>query len=129
MAGDLGAVPESATLRYLTGLGTAATAAGADAGTYWVDAWDVSGIGPSTTTGPDNPWAARAAQADGVHATGQLPQRRTDYVLVRGWVYGRAGHPAGARRAFTTGMERLGHDRVVVSDHWGVEADLADPGR
>ena len=70
LAGDLGAVPESATMRFLTGLDIA----GADGAagntpaysTYWVDAWDVAGIGPSTTTGPDNPWTARAAQDAGV---------------------------------------------------------------
>ena len=105
LAGDLNAEPDSAEVRFLTGL----TARGGRS-VYFQDAWRVAGgRGPGNSWDNRNPFAAQALE----------PDRRIDYILV-GW-----RRPGGAGRVQTAG---LACDRsltgVYATDHFGVFADL-----
>lgn len=113
LAGDLNAAPHGDSLGFLKGLRVFG-----DRSTYWVDTWAVAGDGPGYTNGPENPYVATTAQGAGILDPSVLPNRRIDYVLVRGYAYGRPGHPIAARVAFSF---------PAASDHWGVEVDLWDP--
>jgi endonuclease/exonuclease/phosphatase family metal-dependent hydrolase len=117
LAGDLNCLPQSATMRYLTGLdprddGTS---------TLWVDAWDLCGTGDGSTVSPANPLAATTARMVGIMEPSMLPDRRIDYVMVRGWVYGNVGCPVA--------VEVWGADSGTKwpSDHYAVVADCWDP--
>jgi len=118
LCGDFNAAPDTDAVRFLTG-----RAALGGAGAYWVDAWEVAGDGAGFTSEAANSWARTQASWAGIADPTQLPGRRIDYAMVRGWVHGRPGGPLAARLAFT----EPGADGTVASDHWGVETDLWDP--
>jgi endonuclease/exonuclease/phosphatase family metal-dependent hydrolase len=122
LTGDFNCLPESDSVRFLTGLGAIGGRS-----TFWTDAWAVAGHGSGSTSGPDNPWAATTAAQVGITEPSRLPQRRIDFILVRDWVYGRPGEPLVARRAFVEAHDDGAGAPIVASDHWGVEADLWDP--
>ena len=105
IAGDLNAEPDSAEIRYLTGL---QSLEGRSA--HFYDAWRVAGDGsPGFTWSNRNPYARIAIE----------PDRRIDYVL--------AGYPQ------PSGIGRIDACRVVCddeadgiwpTDHFGVYAEL-----
>jgi len=109
IAGDLNATPDSAGIRFLTGmqsLGGRSTA--------YHDAWDVAGEGPGYTWTSDNPVAA--AEIDGL--LGQSTHhRRLDYILVGT----KHAHPRASARIIRAELIGVG---ASLSDHYGVLAEL-----
>lgn len=105
LMGDLNAVPESAELRFLLGLGSLDGRS-----THWADCFGERGEGPGYTF--DRVGNAYAAQ-------GRERPRRIDYVLVRGPDELGRGQPLTARVALTEPR-----DGVFASDHFGVLAEV-----
>jgi endonuclease/exonuclease/phosphatase family metal-dependent hydrolase len=116
LAGDFNSVPESSTVRFLSGLES-----GPEGSSLWLDAFAYRGIGDGSTVRPANPLAADTARSVGIVDPSMLPDRRIDYVMVRGWVYGKPGCPREVR---VFGDELAPR---YASDHLGVVADLWDP--
>lgn len=118
MGGDFNSEPGTDTYRYLTG-----QAVIGDRSTLWLDVWPLAGSGDGATSVPDaTHWGRSTAARVGIRRTDQLPIRRIDFILVLGWVYGRAGYPL---RAHLLGAHQL--TGIHASDHWGVCTSLADP--
>ena len=112
---DANTLPASATIRFLTGLDPLGPYA-----TLFVDTFAVAGSGPGTTSTPHNPYSARTAAVVGILRADLLPDRRIDFLLARGYVYGRPGFP------LASGL--LGDAAVLTpSDHYGVWSDLWMP--
>lgn len=90
--GDFNALPESRSMRYLRGLdlNLAQTAS-----THWVDAWEACGRPDNWSTNVHgiNPLGMLTAKGVGVTFPQFLPARRIDYLLTRGWAFGKAGCP------------------------------------
>lgn len=90
LAGDFNEEPTGAAVRYLTGNSDAIP------GTYWVDAWawlhkNEEGI----TQYPTSKYAAATALRNNIRNPATLPERRIDYIMARGWAYGKLGdHPS-----------------------------------
>jgi endonuclease/exonuclease/phosphatase family metal-dependent hydrolase len=113
IAGDFNAVPEAASIRFLSGL---QSLGGRSA--HYHDAWAVAGEGPGFTWTDENP----NARIDIAQIVGQSHhRRRIDYVFVGGW----DNHPkanAGIREA------KLVFDKPIggawTSDHFGVLVTL-----
>ncbi len=113
IAGDLNAGPDSASIRYLSGLQTLGGRS-----VHYHDAWAVAGEGPGHTWTVDNPLAAAEIE----RVIGQPGhRRRIDYVFV-----GSAhAHPRGrARIAAVRVVADRAVDGVWLSDHAGVLVDL-----
>ena len=112
LAGDFDATPDSASIRFLSGLQSLQGRS-----TAWRDAWSVAGDGsPGHTWSSDNPYVApfaAAVFAEPVHS------RRIDYVFV--------GSPFLWRPRVVIRSCRVvlvGTPEAAPSDHWGVLADL-----
>jgi endonuclease/exonuclease/phosphatase family metal-dependent hydrolase len=112
LAGDFDATPDSASMRFLTGLQSLQGRS-----TVWYDAWVVAGDGsPGYTWSSDNPYVAPFAAA--VFAQ-PVHRRRIDYVLV--------GSPFQWRpRVVVRSCQvvLIGGEGAAPSDHYGVLADL-----
>jgi endonuclease/exonuclease/phosphatase family metal-dependent hydrolase len=120
-AGDFNALPESATLRFLQGLQPV------DGRTaQWTDAWVRAGSGSPFTSSPRNRHALTTALKNGFQDASMLPDRRIDYVLVRGYANGHELTPLSCRVLDETIVAVSGPGRPA-SDHWGVLVDLWDP--
>lgn len=103
LLGDLNAVPDSDELRFLRGLM-------ADPyGCYLADCFAIAGTGAGYTWHNGNPFAARE----------HWPDRRLDYVFVRGPDRWHRGEPLVARVVLDEPR-----DGVFASDHYGVYAEL-----
>ena len=100
MMGDFNAEPDSDEIRYLRGL----TGLGGEC-VYFADSFGVAGAGPGVTFSKRNDFAAPLRE----------PERRIDYVFVRGPDDAHRGEPTGARVCFD---ER--HEITFPSDHFGV---------
>lgn len=104
--GDFNAEPDSDEMRFLRGL---TSLRGKSA--YFADCFGLVGKGESMTFSPEtNRFAWHTYE----------PERRIDYVLVRGPDAQGRGKPLSARRAFDTPV-----DGVLPSDHYGVVAELS----
>lgn len=105
LVGDLNAEPDSDEIRYLRGLASL----GGGRRVYFQDAFAFAGDGPGITYARHNPFAAPLRE----------PDRRIDYVFVRGRDEHHRGEPIEARVCF---------DKPVAgtfpSDHFGVIATL-----
>jgi endonuclease/exonuclease/phosphatase family metal-dependent hydrolase len=78
---------------------------------YFADCFMVAGSGPSATFSPQtNAFAWHSLE----------PERRIDYIYVRGPDATGRGKPLSARRCFDTEV-----DSVLPSDHYGVVAELS----
>ena len=111
LGGDLNATPESSTVRFMTGL-----QGSGDVGAFWVDAWAASGSGYGFTSDPSRlSYAVDTARSVGIHDVSQIPGRRIDFLMSRGWVYGRPGFP----------LQCEVFDGEGGSDHNGVFAEFA----
>lgn len=112
LCGDFNAEPESDEMRFLT-----STAVIDGRSTYFQDAWKVAGPAgdPGWTQDPGNP----------IYAPLSLPRKRIDYVLV--------GDPFGRRGAGRVERCQLAFHEpitgILASDHYGLVADIAWPGR
>jgi endonuclease/exonuclease/phosphatase family metal-dependent hydrolase len=104
VAGDFNAEPDSDEIRYLRGLATI------DGGSvYFADCHAVAGEGPGVTFSKRNAYAAESRE----------PERRIDYVFVRGPDRRGRGQPLSAEVC----LDRP-HDGVFASDHFGVLATI-----
>lgn len=113
LGADANALPESRTMRYLRGLDLGANGAS----TLWTDTWEEQGAGDNwaTTDQGKNCWGHRTARNVGIQQPEMLPARRIDYLLSRGWNYGRRGHVLGFGRTVHPGG-------LDYSDHHGIWA-------
>ncbi len=106
LVGDFNAEPEADEIRYLRGL----TTLGAGRRVYFQDAFGLAGDGsPGFTYARRNPFAAPLRE----------PDRRIDYVFVRGRDDRFRGEPLEARVCFDAPVEG-----TFPSDHFGVVATL-----
>lgn len=105
LMGDLNAEPDADEIRFLRGL----TSLGGKR-VYFADAWIYAGDGPGATFARRNPFTHAAHE----------PDRRIDYILVRGPDEHGRGEPTAARVAFDSQV-----DGVFPSDHFGVVATLS----
>ncbi len=106
LVGDMNAEPDSDEMRYLRGL----TTLGGGRRVYFQDAFALAGDGsPGITYARRNPFAAPLRE----------PDRRIDYVLVRGRDERHRGEPLDASVCFDQPVEG-----TFPSDHFGVVANL-----
>ena len=83
--------------------------------TLWIDAFIHKGDKEEwVTTGPELPLALETALAMGIPNPEELTSRRGDYIMVKGWVYGKLGSPLNCYRM----------DTRAFSDHYGLYSDL-----
>jgi endonuclease/exonuclease/phosphatase family metal-dependent hydrolase len=113
IAGDFNALPDSDTLRWLTGKSAVAP------GTLWTDAWERNTGGDGATSSSQNSYAIHtsltyATERAAVLDATLLPDRRIDFILSRGWRNGRAFSPTG------THVVR----EPLMSDHYALVTDL-----
>jgi endonuclease/exonuclease/phosphatase family metal-dependent hydrolase len=106
LMGDFNAEPDSDEIRFLRGLGALG-----GRGTYWADCFGIAGQGPGATFSRRNPYAADLVE----------PERRIDYVFVRGPDKHKRGEPRAARLV----LDAPDADGVWPSDHFGVYAEIA----
>ena len=110
LMGDLNAAPSTDEIRYLRG-----EHAIDGRSLYFADAWEYAEpAGPGYTYARDNAYALKNGE----------PNRRIDYIFVRGPDKQMRGEPSNVRLAFTesvSGKEGL----VWASDHYGVVCDLS----
>lgn len=116
LGGDLNAEPNSRSMRYLAGKDLDSKGEGS---TLWIDGWYCAGSPENeiTASPTDNRLSAAVAQMVKGVTPELVPDRRIDYLLTRGWNYGRRGgflnfgrlvHPAGEE----------------LSDHYGLVATI-----
>ena len=112
LGGDLNTEPNSDTVRYLRG-----EAVVDGKSTLWSDTWMV-GEGDGFTSARSNPYATRTARNVGLTPGSALllPNRRIDYLFVKGYAYCRAGAPI---KSVIIGVE------PSSSDHYGISVDLS----
>jgi len=120
---DMNTTPASSTVRHLTGLepfeGRTA---------QWLDAFAVAGLGSGVSSTGRNHWAQRTAETHDFLDAAAIPDRRIDFLLVRGYAHGR---PFSPLRCFSVGPDLLPSvlpdAPFPPSDHDPVVADLWDP--
>jgi endonuclease/exonuclease/phosphatase family metal-dependent hydrolase len=113
IAGDFNASPESASIRFLTGLQSLDGRS-----VHYHDAWAIGGQGPGWTWSDENPNAKIGIE----QIVGQpAHRRRIDYVFVGGW----DDHPRARAKVLDA---RLAFDEPLgglwASDHFGVLVTL-----
>jgi endonuclease/exonuclease/phosphatase family metal-dependent hydrolase len=110
LMGDLNAGPETDEIRYLKGQHVIDGRS-----VYFADVWDYAEEqGPGYTYARDNAYAL----------TNGEPNRRIDYVFVRGPDKLMRGQPSNVRRAFDQSVPGA-QGTVWASDHYGVVCDLS----
>jgi endonuclease/exonuclease/phosphatase family metal-dependent hydrolase len=110
LMGDLNAGPETDEIRYLKGQHVIDGRS-----VYFADAWDYADEqGPGYTYARDNAYAL----------TNGEPNRRIDYIFVRGPDKLMRGQPSNVRRAFDQSVPGA-QGTVWASDHYGVVCDLS----
>ena len=105
LMGDLNAEPDADEMRFLRGLTSLRGKS-----VYFADAWAHAGQGPGITFARRNPFAA----------VNHEPDRRIDYILVRGPDDRGRGEPTEAHLAFDAP-----HEGTFPSDHFGVVATIS----
>lgn len=118
LGGDFNTEPESSVTRYLTGLQGLQ-----DEGTYWVDTWNMLGAGPGYTSTSDLKFFHETARNVGILHPQFTPDRRIDYLMIKGWVYGRRGMPLDVSMCFTDEDE----NGYTASDHYGLVSNIWCP--
>lgn len=119
LAGDLNEFEDSEAIQYMYG-----KAAGQiHKGTYWVDAWKLHGtLENKITVSLENKLAANTAEKIGFKMVTAIPDRRIDYIMSHGWVYGKAGYPLNFERFADMPVNGL-----TPSDHYGIFTDIYMP--
>jgi endonuclease/exonuclease/phosphatase family metal-dependent hydrolase len=120
LAGDFNTNTNSESLRFLQG-----ETAYSDRSTFWVDVWTEKGEGPGFTFDPsvNNPNLNETAKRSGIISPELMPPRRLDFLLLKGWVFGRAGSPL---RASLLG-NKPNVNNNFASDHFGVKGEIWNP--
>ena len=125
LGGDFNTPPHSSTVRHLTGLEPFASRTA-----QWLDVFARAGIGSGVTSTGMNPWARRTAESHGFLDPTGIPERRIDFLFVRGYPHGR---PFAPLRCFSVGPDLvaslLPSEEFPPSDHDMVVADLWDPSQ
>ena len=120
LAGDFNTNTNSESLRFLQG-----ESAYSNRSTFWVDVWIEKGEGPGFTFDPsvNNPNLNETAYRSGIVSPGLMPPRRLDFLLLKGWVFGRAGSPLSA------GLlgDKPNSNNDFASDHFGVVGEIWNP--
>ena len=120
LTGDFNCTPNSESIRFLKG-----ETVYKDYSTFWVDIWGEKGEGSGFTFDPtfNNSNLYETAFRSGITAPELMPPRRLDFILVKGWVFGKPGSPLKS--------ELLGRKPnskgVFASDHFGVHAEIWNP--
>jgi endonuclease/exonuclease/phosphatase family metal-dependent hydrolase len=110
LMGDFNADPSSDEIRYLKGQHPIDGRS-----IYFADAWDYADPNAAGYTyGRDNAFARKNGE----------PNRRIDYIFVRGPDKQMRGEPVNVRRAFDQPTSSGGASPVWASDHYGVVCDL-----
>ncbi|MES1184969.1 MAG: endonuclease/exonuclease/phosphatase family protein [Myxococcales bacterium] len=110
LLGDLNADPQTDEIRYLKGQHVIDGRS-----VYFADAWDYAEEqGPGYTYARDNAYALKNGE----------PNRRIDYIFVRGPDKLMRGQPSNVRRAFDQSVPGA-EGTVWPSDHYGVVCDLS----
>ena len=111
MVGGFNSTENTDTMRYLRG----ETFPPHLEPTFWVDAYEHKGsLDEYATTGPSLPFASDTAYVVGISMPEELPERRIDYILSKGWCYGKTGSPLTFVRA----------SLPDVSDHYAIYSDI-----
>jgi len=118
IAGDFNTRPDSSSMRFMRGLQSLH-----GQGTYWTDAWEALGEGPGYTSEPTTKLAIQTALEGGIFLPQILPGRRIDYIMVKGWKYGKVGSPIEISMDYT-GKDEEGY---TVSDHYGLTTKIWNP--
>ena len=113
LCGDLNTEPQSATLRYLTGLGVENGSS-----TMWTDSW-IKGNDAGITSSATNILAGRTAKSVGLKGL-NLPERRIDYILVRGFAYSRPGEFIATKL-----VGNYNSEDKICSDHYWILTTLS----
>lgn len=92
LSGDLNALPEARSIRFLRGFEPDLKN---EYSTLWVDAWEKCGTHENQSTSKHfvNPLGMETAVRAGIIYPEHMPPRRIDYLMVRGWAYGKLGCP------------------------------------
>lgn len=117
LLGDCNALPDSRSIRFMKGLDVSSRG---NSSTLWVDAWESSGSNPDTwvtTDHANNEYGINSAHRNGILHAEFTPKRRVDYILVKGFAYGRIGSPI---------LFDYIHDNngEALSDHNGIMCEL-----
>lgn len=119
VGGTLNDVPDGDSVRYLKGRKASSETKSA----FWVDATEGSDIEDHPTTRYNSLLGREAADNNAIQFPELIPERKVDYLLSRGWVYGTIGMPMDPELfGISQSKEGLG-----VSDHYGVLADFWFP--
>lgn len=120
LVGDFNCTPESETMRFLKG-----NAVYKQQSTFWVDIWDDKGKESGYTFDPriENSSLKETAFRSGIKDPIMMPPRRLDFILLKGWVYGRPGSPLLASIIGNSPSE----NGLFGSDHFGLEAEIWNP--
>jgi endonuclease/exonuclease/phosphatase family metal-dependent hydrolase len=118
IAGDFNTRPDSSSMRFMRGLQSLH-----GQGTYWTDAWEALGEGPGFTSVPTNKLAIKTALEGGIFLPQILPGRRIDYIMVKGWKYGRIGSPIN----ISIDYQDTDDEGFTVSDHFGLTTRIWNP--
>jgi endonuclease/exonuclease/phosphatase family metal-dependent hydrolase len=108
LMGDFNADPISDEIRYLKGQHLVDGRS-----IYFADVWEYAEGGPGHTYARDNAYALESGE----------PNRRIDYIFVRGPDKHRRGEPVHVKRAFDQSAPGS-QGTVWASDHYGVMCDL-----
>ena len=119
LGGTLNDIPDGDSVRYLKGRKTSNDIKSA----FWIDATEGSELEHVPTTRYDSMLGREAAEASDIAFPHLLPERKVDYLLCRGWVYGSVGMPLNPE-FFGISHSKEG---LTVSDHFGVLADFWFP--
>lgn len=117
LGGDFNSDANSSVARYLEGLQSLK-----DTGTYWVDTWKYSGVPQSSgyTLDSRNLLGHMTAKTVGITSPECNPNRRIDFLYVKGWVYGKSGMPIKTKLCFT---DTHGGE-TTASDHYGIYSEI-----
>ena len=111
LGGDLNSEPDSATLRFLLGKDLYKGYS-----TQYIDSF--SGANKNIyTSSPKNKYFIRTALNNNFPNPKMLPERRIDYILSRGYNYGRVGSPLRSKILSTDPI-------YYYSDHYPIEAEI-----
>jgi endonuclease/exonuclease/phosphatase family metal-dependent hydrolase len=119
VGGTFNDIPDGDSVRYLKGL----KASNETKSAFWIDATAGSSLETAPTTRYNSILGREAADSHRIQFPELIPERKVDYLMVRGWVYGTIGMPMDPE-VFGISQSKEG---LGVSDHYGVQADFWFP--